>query len=263
MSTKPLLTAYVLAKNEQENIEKCLRSVCRHGIPVLILDSGSEDHTVSIAKTFDGVQIESFNFQGHAAAYNYITLQRTLSDHYAMILDADMEVSPSLFNEISAFINQNSAPVLKAPVEMYIEGQPLRFGSLYPPKAFVFRGGKEYFVAAGHSDRLLPDVKYIITRNKLIHNDLKPYEQYLLSQVRYGHNLWQHYQAGSVNFKDKLRVNFVGSGFLMAAYSFFIKGGILAGRAGLAYAIDRLIAGLVQYRIGLSHRLRKQESNLV
>lgn len=257
------IVAYILAKNEEQNIEKCLQSLAKLKVQVNLLDSGSTDRTVEIARTFANCRIEPYDFGGHAPAYNFITEGRTSPDTYAMVLDADMEVSSALFSEVCEFIGKKEADVLKAPVQMYVDGRPLRFGSLYPPKPFVFRGGKRYFQAAGHSDRLLPNVTYSITRSKLIHNDLKPYEQYLLSQVRYGHNLWRHYQKGAVNFKDRLRANFVGSGFLMAAYSFLLKGGVLAGRVGLAYAIDRLIAGLVQYRIALSYKLQNRgtESN--
>ena len=45
--------------------------------------------------------------------------------------------------------------VIRAPVQMYAEGQPLRFGSLYPPKPIAFRTGKEYFVAVGHGEALV------------------------------------------------------------------------------------------------------------
>lgn len=250
------ISAFVLAKNEEQNIGKCLRTLAALGLPVTLLDSGSTDRTLEIARGFPNCVIEAYDFRGHAAAYNEITKNRTSREDFAMVLDADMEVTPYLLEEVQEFIRKGQKDVLKAPVQMYIEGRPLRFGSLYPPKPFVFRGGKEYFYAAGHSDRLLPRVAFAITRNKLIHNDLKPYEQYLLTQVRYGHNLWKHYQEEAVNFKDRLRVHFVGSGFLMAAFSYFVKGGILAGRVGLAYAIDRLIAGLVQYRVALAYKLK-------
>lgn len=256
-NTMRLLTIYILAKNEEVNIAKCLRSLAPYGTRTVVLDSGSSDGTLDVVREFSFCIIESYNFRGHAAAYNEITGIRTKPSDFAMVLDADMEVRPELFSEVKEFICEGQADVLKAPVLMFVEGQPLRFGSLYPPKPFVFKGGKEYFTAAGHSDRLLPDVSCVTARNFLIHNDLKPYEQYLLSQVRYGNNLWQNYLKGAVNFKDKLRVRTIVSGFIMAGYSFFLKGGFLAGQTGLAYALDRLIAGLVQYRVCLGHKIRR------
>ncbi|MEM4188507.1 MAG: glycosyltransferase [Candidatus Hadarchaeum sp.] len=247
---------YILALNEETNIGKCLRRLSRFRIPVTLLDSGSSDRTLEIARTFPFCTIEPYRFSGHAHAYNEITSKRTPSTEFVMVLDADMEVSEELYREVVEICTTKDTEVVRAPVQMYVEGFPLRFGSLYPPKAFVFRGGAEYFLAAGHSDRLRPNVKVATTKSKLIHNDLKDYSVYLLTQCRYGQNLWENYLQGAVSLKDRIRVRTVWGSVLMMLYSYFIRGGFLAGKLGLLYAIDRLIAGLIQFRIATANRMK-------
>ena len=46
-----------------------------------------------------------------------------------MVLDADMVVTEELFAEIAELATQSETDVIKAPVLMYAEGQPLRYGS--------------------------------------------------------------------------------------------------------------------------------------
>ncbi|MBC7351524.1 MAG: glycosyltransferase family 2 protein [Thermogutta sp.] len=257
---KPSITAYILAKNEEPNIGKCLASLEPCGIPVVLLDSGSIDRTKEIAGGFDFCQIQSFLFTSHTDAWNTITGRWHTGNEYALILDADMEITPELWCEIVQALDGLPQVVL-APVMMYVEGRPLVHGSLYPPKAIVFRGGDEYFIASGHCSRLKPRLGCYYAQNKLIHNDLKPYSAYLLSQVRYGRLLYQRYEQGCVSFKDRLRATTPLMAFIHPFASLVLRGGILSGRLGIIYALDRAIAVLVQYRVVLASKLaqdRKQ-----
>lgn len=254
--------AYILARNEEKNIGKCLQRLSFCSIPVILLDSGSNDETLKIAREFPFCTIEHYNYITHPAAYNEITCFRTCPDEYVIVLDADMEISSDLFCEVSEICRMGGVEVIKAPVQMFVDGIPLKFGSLYPPKPFVFRGGKDYFVPAGHGERLRPGVRTVVTRFKLIHNDLKDYSAYLVAQYRYGQNLWGNYLRGAVSMKDRIRLFSVWGSVLMMLYSYIFRGGIFAGKVGWIYALDRLIAGLIQYRIALANRLKANSEPL-
>lgn len=258
MSTKPDIVAYILAKNEEPNIGKCLASLEPCGIPVVLLDSGSTDRTREIAAAFHFCQVRSFEFTSHTEAWNKITGQWHDANQHVLILDADMEITPALWNELLAALS-GSPQVILAPVIMYVEGRPLNYGSLYPPKAIVFRGGAEYFVPRGHCSRLRKGLRCHRTQNKLIHNDLKPYSAYLLSQLRYGNLLYQRYDQGSVTFKDRLRATSPVMALVYPIVSLVFRGGMFAGRLGLIYALDRAIAVLVQYRVVLASKISQGE----
>jgi glycosyltransferase involved in cell wall biosynthesis len=245
-------TAYVLARNEEANLPRSLgalraakvRSVC-------VLDSGSSDRMRDICAQYQA-NVESYRYTTHLDAYRYICMERTPEGHSVLILDADMLVSPELVAEALACV-ERGAEVVEAPIRMYWNGLPMRRGSLCPPKPFLFLGGKQYFTATGHGEKLLPAVKLARTQNYLGHDDRKPFDEFLRSQVRYSSSLIRRASQGQLTFRDRIRLR---SGILVAAVpllSYVFKGGWLSGRAGLGYALDRLIAEAVMYRQALAN----------
>jgi hypothetical protein len=117
----------------------------------------------------------------------------------------------------------------------------------------LFVGGKHYFAASGHGEKLLPDVKVARTRNCLGHDDRKPFDEFLRSQSRYSSNLIGRAAQGRLSLRDRIRLR---SGILIVAvpiFSYVFQGGWLAGRAGLGYALDRLIAEAIMRRQALAN----------
>ena len=240
------VTAYILAKNEEVNISNCLHALKNCGLPVVVLDSGSTDRTREVALRWEA-EVEAYPYRDHVEALRYICQDRTPTDEFAVVVDADTVVSPELLNEAKLLLADSAAEVAVAPVIMYWNGQPLNHGSLYPPKPFMFRGGAHYFVAVGHGEALIRGTRTGVTQYPLVHNDLKPFEAYLLAQLRYSDNLESRGIYRKHSWRDRLRK----TPFMMLAvpaFSYFFRGGIFAGKIGLGYALDRFIAETIMYR---------------
>lgn len=244
---------YILCKNEGPNIRKCIEALLDCGMEVVVLDSGSTDDTLNIASQYP-VEIRPYRYTNHCHAYNEIT--STEAAPHCGILDADMELTPALSLEIERLAT--AAEVLVAPIQMYVDGQPLRRGSLCPPKAIVFHTGKAYFESVGHGERLVTDVRTTYTQSALIHNDLKPYTAYLSTQARYAENFVQRADKGHLTWRDRLRLRAPIFLFLTPLYSLLVKGGIFSKR-GWLYALDRLIAEGVMYRQAIAHQVKKKQ----
>ncbi len=234
---------------------KCLDALQECGASVVVLDSGSTDETKEIACRYDNTLVRDFGYRNHHLAYNEITTQFVEPGTWAMILDADMEVSPPLWTELRELTRDESVDVFIAPVQMYVEGVPLSHGSLYPPKPIVFRAGNEYFVAKGHGEKLADDVRTRQTHALLGHNDYKPFERYLTSQVRYAGNTWRRAQASQIGWFDRLSLSVPIRAVVTPLVSYVLRGGVLSGIAGLVYALDIVVASLIQYRCFLRERL--------
>lgn len=255
-----MLIAFILAKNEAENIGKCLDRLQALGIKTIVLDSGSTDDTVAIARSKSVAIVEPYRYTNHADAYNWIVGTRTLTGVWAMILDSDMEVTQELWSELQLLIQRGDCDAIRTPILMYSEGVPLPYGSLCPPKAILFRGGKPIFEGCGHGERLLESVRVATTKEQLIHNDKKPYSQYLLTQLRYANNLCARATDGKQTWRDRIRIRTPLLAFAVPAYSYFLKFGFRSGRAGIVYALDRMIAELLQYRQAIISRMNTPEN---
>ena len=254
------VTAYVLARNEERNISNCLGALKKCGLLSIVLDSGSTDRTRELALGCDA-KVEDYQYRDHLEALRYICEERTPVDEGALILDADMVVSPELVMEAKSLLNERRADVAAAPVTMYWSGRRLNHGSLCPAKPFMFRGGAHYFEAAGHGEVLVRGARTAITEHELIHNDLKSFEAYLASQLRYSNNLVRRRSVHKLTWRDRLRMTPL---MLLAAplFSYLFKGGVFSGKTGLGYALDRLIAEAIMYRQHVASNLQPAEDGL-
>lgn len=251
--------AFVLAKNEEPNISNCLQALKNCGLRAVVLDSGSTDRTRELALRWDA-GVEPYKYRNHLEALRYICQERTAVDEFALVLDADMVVSAELLAEARSVLVQNGADIAIAPVLMYWNGLRLDQGSLYPPKPFMFRGGAHYFEAVGHGEAVVPGARTVATKNRLIHNDLKQFDAYLASQLRYSDNLVGRRSVRKLSWRDRLRttpVMMLASPFL----SYFFRGGLFSGRIGLGYALDRLIAEAIMYRQHVASSLEAAEDS--
>jgi glycosyltransferase involved in cell wall biosynthesis len=247
------MDAYVICKNEENNIGRCVRALRDAGHSVIALDSGSMDRTVEIARN-EGAEVRDHVYESHCQTYNSIT-DGLPSGSWCIIVDADAIVSLDLSAAIEKAI-RGEEDVVRAPVAMVWEEFRLRYASLYPPKPLAFRAGRVYFEVIGHGEALLPGVRVADVEPELIHDDRKPYEAFLGSQARYGRALAHQARKGTLTWRDWMRVNFPLWFLVPALASLILRRGILDGRAGLLYAFDRIVAETVFQRQILLGRMK-------
>jgi glycosyltransferase involved in cell wall biosynthesis len=99
------LFVVVLTRNEARRLPACLDS-CRFAERTLVIDSGSSDGTVAIARA-RGAQVENHpDWQGFGAQRQR-ALQYCREARYLFFLDADETFTPALRAEIGALIDQD------------------------------------------------------------------------------------------------------------------------------------------------------------
>ncbi len=101
------ITAYVYTLNEERNIADCLKSVdwCDE---VLVVDSGSTDRTVEIARSL-GARVIEHPFEGFREQSQFALDQ--VRTEWALSLDADERVSSQLRRSIEAML-ENPDPAI-------------------------------------------------------------------------------------------------------------------------------------------------------
>ncbi|CAN1213016.1 Glycosyltransferase 2-like domain-containing protein [Tumidithrix helvetica PCC 7403] len=84
------LSLCMIVKNESKNLSRCLDSVVRYVDEIVIVDTGSEDNTIDIAKQY-GAKVDFFQWcDDFAAARNY-ALSKVTGD-WVFVIDADEEL---------------------------------------------------------------------------------------------------------------------------------------------------------------------------
>lgn len=89
--TQIKLSLCIIAKNEEENIRKCIESVNKIVKEIIVIDTGSRDNTVSIAKKL-GAKIYFFKWNKDFAATRNYALKKAKGD-WIIFLDADEYMS--------------------------------------------------------------------------------------------------------------------------------------------------------------------------
>ena len=91
------LTAVIITKNEERNIERCLNSLIGVADEIVVVDSMSTDGTVDICRRY-GCRVTTRPFAGYGSQRQYATgLART---SYVLSIDADEVLSEALRESI-------------------------------------------------------------------------------------------------------------------------------------------------------------------
>ena len=96
-TNRPTLTIGILTLNEAPRLQRCIESA-RFADEVIVIDSGSTDNTVSIARQLGAKIIEASDWQGFAIQRNRLLAQ--VKTDYVFFLDADEMINESLAREI-------------------------------------------------------------------------------------------------------------------------------------------------------------------
>ena len=129
------LSAVIIAFNEEQKIERCLRGL-NWVNEIIVVDSFSTDRTVEICRQYTDKVFQ------HPWP-NSTAKQRSIADQYAahdwiLALDADEVVTKGLKEEIlSAFTNNPEADAFGIPRWEYLSGKWIMAGGWYPQHKFI------------------------------------------------------------------------------------------------------------------------------
>lgn len=227
-----MLSVIIITKNEEGNIRRCLESV-KWADEIIVLDSGSRDKTVDIAKEFtDKVYLTDWRGYG-------IQKQRALSfatGDWVLNLDADEAVDEALKQEIEKAMMANSADAFRIPIRMYFYGKPLRYSSSPTRHVRLFkRKGARYSEDIVHEKIMLAGgTKIEQFKNPLIHHSYRD-----LTHALHKINVYSSYSA-KIRIQEGRKTNFIkvgmGTGWMFFR-TYILQRGFLDGYNGLIFAL--------------------------
>jgi len=94
------ISVCMIMKNEEQNIEKCLDSIKDYGFEIILVDTGSSDDTVMLARKYTD-KIYSFEWTDDFSAARTYSLSKASND-WVLILDCDEVVTSLDVNALKA-----------------------------------------------------------------------------------------------------------------------------------------------------------------
>jgi glycosyltransferase involved in cell wall biosynthesis len=131
------VTVVFLTFNEEANLPGCLEAVAGWGHEIFIVDSGSTDATLEIARHY-GAQCFYHAFEGHTRQWNWALRNLPFSCEWAFCLDADQRLTPEVKREVAALLQGTAGGPPKGVDGYYLNrrqifrGQWIKHGGYYP-----------------------------------------------------------------------------------------------------------------------------------
>lgn len=254
------VSVIILTRNEAANLDRCLTSV--HAFDdIFVVDSGSTDATVAIARTH-GARIVEFAWNGRYPKKKQWSLDNLPLRHdWVLLLDADERPGPELVIEIARLLEDGPAHA-----GYFLRGQPvflgrrLRFGRGYRKLSLFDRRRARFPVindldvermweVEGHYQPMIEgSIGHL--RHAYLHDDGKPLYHWFERHNRYSD--WE--AARSVRAESArmtaaepwsrriLKYAFAHlpcRPLVVFAYEYLLRLGCLDGRAGLHLAVAR------------------------
>jgi len=238
------ITPLILTHNEAPNIGRTLERL-PWAREIVIVDSGSTDATLEIARSFPSVRVVHRPFDTFAGQCNFGLEQ--IASSWVLSLDADYLVSDELVSEVQALAPPSDVAGYSVAFKYCIGGRPLR-ATLYPPRTVLYRREKARYRDEGHGHRVQIDGRVETLRGLIYHDDRKPFARWLAEQKRYMVAESRHLlrtPATELPVQDRLRRWIVVAPILVFLYTLFAKGLIFDGWRGWLYVGQRTLAELL------------------
>ena len=252
------ITPLIITLDEAPNIGRTLDKL-RWAQRIVIIDSGSTDETLAIAKRAPQVEVIAHAFTDFASQCNFGLTQ--IATPWVLSLDADYELSEALVQELRSLTPADDTAGYRARFVYCIHGRALR-GSLYPPRTVLYRKDRARYRNEGHGHRVTVDGKIVDLAGAIHHDDRKPLARWFAAQQRYAREEADDLLgagARPLSRADRLRRMGWPMPLGILFYTLIVKGCLLDGWPGWYYALQRLVAeSLIALEL-LERRLRRDE----
>jgi (heptosyl)LPS beta-1,4-glucosyltransferase len=239
------LSVAVIVQDEEENLPGCLESV-RWADEIVVVDSGSTDATVEVARRYtDKVFIET-DWQGCGIQRH--RAQERASGDWVLVLDADERVSPELAEEIRAAVARDARDRVYAfPRLAWCFGRFIRHGGWYPlyeTRLYPRERARSDTVRVHTKVQYPEEMTCERLSGDLIHYTYHGVEHYSVKSARYARD-WADERQALGQRAGLLQAIVHGLACFVRMY--LVRGGFRDARAGLLLAVLSAHSTFVKY----------------
>lgn len=250
------LTTIILTKNEEINIEDCIKSIRGFSKRIVVVDSGSTDKTVQIAKSL-GADIYFHEFENYSKQFNWGIDNTGINTKWTLRLDADERFTPELCARLEKEMLKHVDDDINGftlEAWMFFMGKCLKHGGGRKRKLMVFKTG------IGRIEDRKMDEHTVLTKGsaisikeRFLHYDFKDLGTYVKKLNWYATREMQDYfdhkfpdekfdaSNEKISKKRHRKIKYYKAPmfwrcWLYFFYAYFIKGNCLNGKEGFIYS---------------------------
>lgn len=229
------LSVVMIVRDDAAMLRGCLESVT-WADEIVIVDAGSGDDTVAVARQFtDRVYVEA-DWQGFGVQRQ--RAQSFATGDWIFAIDADERVTPELRRSIENVIAADDRSVVGSVSRLpYFHGRAIRHGGWYPDRVVRLypRERTGYGDAVLHESVVVPpDMRVLRLEGDLLHYSFRDLQHYLVKSTKYA-MIW----AGARERRGR-RASLgraMGHGVATFVKIYVLRAGFLDGRMGLLVAL--------------------------
>jgi len=237
-----MLSVTIICKNEEKNIEDCLKSVS-WADEIIVVDSRSSDKTIEIAKRYTD-RVFNREWEGYASQRSFAL--KEAKNEWIFPLDADERCTKELKEEILSIINNpnTSENGFWIPRKNFFLNHWLKHSGWYPGYQMrLFRKDK-----TSVADRLVHEGYEVEAKTGKLKSDILHYTVNSISDYMNKVNNYSTLQALEKSGRGKVKFSDL---FLrpLAAYlqQYFLQGGFLDGIPGLMAVNFHVMTNMLTY----------------
>ena len=239
----PTLSAILITRNEEANLEDCLASLDGLATQIVVVDTQSTDRTLVIAQRYGALISSPPDWPGFGPQKN-----RALdlaSEDWVLSLDADERLTPELRVEIMGVLDKPQTDCYAIPRLSWYCGRFMRHSGWTPDYVDrLFKRGSARFSTDLVHERLIPKGPVLRLKNQMLH-----YSFMNLAQVQEKMERYSTASAQQAFLRGKTASPL--KAILHGAWSFFrtyiLRAGFLDGPQGFSLALANAKGSYLRY----------------
>lgn len=237
-----MISVTILTKNSARTLPPTLAAL-KNFPEVLVLDTGSTDTTLEIAKAFPNVTIHQAPFQGFGPTHN---LASSLARYdWILSIDSDEVVSEPLSAEILS-LSLNPRHVYSVDRHNYFNGKRIRCCSGWYPDRIIrlYHRNTTHFSSDAVHEKILHDSLDIIPlKGALFHTPYESIDHFIHKMQLYS-TLFAEQNKGKKKASLKTAL---GHALVAFFKNYFLKRGFLGGKEGLIISLHNSLTTYYKY----------------
>lgn len=234
------ISAVIIVKNEEKNIERCLKSLDWTD-EIILVDTGSEDNTVEIAKQFNVKIFHLEKWEGFGKAKKYAT--EMAENDWILSIDADEEVTEGLLIKIKKILENPTKDCYRIKRNSFYLGKLIKHSGWnkdYPKRLF----NRKF---ANFNEKLVHESVVCKTEIGTIEQPILHYTYPTVSSHLRKIDLYTELAAQERKTKKSSIFMAIALGLNKFINIYFFKKGFLDGSKGLLLAIFSAFSVFVKY----------------